>query len=140
MFPAESFPAAYCEERAAADEVKRVARQQHQEAAKKTQAAASPQTQSTQLATPQNLTQAFLQRPPLTRPNSSGFLGNIFQGFVRAASASPSSSSSSSQSATPVTGDAKGAMGVNAMRLTAEMEKLKAEQNRDTDICAMPSW
>ncbi|KAK4544176.1 hypothetical protein LTR36_004386 [Oleoguttula mirabilis] len=126
MFPADSFPAAYCEERAAADEVKHIARQQ-QEAFKKTQASAS-QAQSAQPATPQNLTQAYLQRPPLTRPNS--VLGNIFQGFVRAASTSPASS----QAATPTTGDVKGARGVNPTSLTAEMEKLRAEQSRDTDI------
>ena len=125
MFSVESFPAAYCEERAAADDVKRAAGKQ-QELVKKIQGT-TPQAQQ---SAPKNLTQAYLQRPPLSRPNSSGFLGNIFQGFVRAASTSPSSS----QSPTPVRGDVQGAIGVNATTLTAEMEKLRAERMRDVDI------
>ncbi|KAK5134790.1 hypothetical protein LTR08_006165 [Meristemomyces frigidus] len=131
MFSVESFPATYCEERAAADEVKRTTMQQ-QEPAKKTQVA-TPQPQQ---SVPQNLTQAYLQRPPLSRPNSSGFMGNIFQGFVRAASTTPPSS----QSSTPVSGDVRGAVGVNPTTLTAEMEKLRAERMRDVDICSMPTW
>ena len=125
MFSVESFPATYCEERAAADDAKRTAGKQ-QEMVKKAQETTSQPQQSA----PQNLTQAYLQRPPLSRGNSAGFLGNIFQGFVRAASTSPSTS----QSPTPVRGDVQGTVGVNATTLTAEMEKLRAERMRDVDI------
>lgn len=129
----ESFPASYCEERAAADEAKRAVRQV-QEPAKETRPSIT-RTQSAQPSTPQNLGLPLLRRPPLTRPNSSGFMGNIFQG-LRAAS----TSASSSQSVTPTKGDVKGAMGVNAKSLTAEMEKLRAEQNRDADIVCCPIY
>ena len=117
----------------AADEARRIAKRQEQETAK-----AQPQT------TPQSTTQAILQRPSLTRPNS--VLGNIFQGFVRAASAtpsaSPSMSSSPAQAKTPTGGNGNGASGVNAASLSAEIEKLKAERMRDVDIvcCALPPY
>lgn len=126
MFPVDTLASSYCEERAAADEASRIMKQE-QEAAKKTQQPAQ--------AAPQNLTQAFLQRPPLSRPGSSGFLGNIFQGFVKAAATTPPMS----QSATPTTSNVEDAAGVNPTSLKAEIEKLRAEQMRDADYvrCAL---
>ncbi|KAI7279067.1 hypothetical protein KC345_g5567 [Hortaea werneckii] len=121
MFPVETLVPAYCEERAAENEAKRLARQQQQEAAKKQQESApATATQS-----------APIQRPPLSHTNSSGFLGNIFSGIMKSASATPSTAAS--QSPTPSKEASKNAAGVSATGVTAELEKLKSEQQRDVD-------
>jgi len=125
MFPVETLIPAYCEERAAENDAKRLARQQQQEAAKKQQetanaTATAPATQS-----------APTQRPPLSHTNSSGFLGNIFSGIMKSASATPSTAAS--QSPTPSKEASKNAAGVSATGVTAELEKLKSEQQRDVD-------
>ncbi|TKA71297.1 hypothetical protein B0A55_07588 [Friedmanniomyces simplex] len=74
----DHLPPSYIEERLAADEAKRLAAQQQEAMQQKAQ-----QAQRQPQATPRNLTQALLQRPPLSRPNSSGFLGGIYQGFAK---------------------------------------------------------
>ncbi|KAK4565857.1 hypothetical protein LTR86_003706 [Recurvomyces mirabilis] len=137
MFPVESLPAAYLEERSAADQerfakLQQEAMQRAQDQQKRLQQPQSQQQQQQQrIPTPHNITQQLLQRPPLSRPNSSGVLGNIFQGFVKAASASPSPCQSTCTTPTP--GQAK-------QITTAELERIVAEQKRDADICAMPVW
>ncbi|KAI6895260.1 hypothetical protein KC318_g7625 [Hortaea werneckii] len=121
MFPVETLVPAYCEERAAENEAKRLARQQQQDAARKQQeTATATATQSAQT-----------QRPPLSHTNSSGFLGNIFCGIMKSASATPSTAAS--QSPTPSKEASKNAAGVSATGVTAELEKLKSEQQRDVD-------
>nr|POE86636.1 hypothetical protein CFP56_46820 [Quercus suber] len=88
---------------------------------------------------PQNPTQAFLQRPPLLRPNSTGFFGNLHQGFLRAATSSPTPSQQFPKSA-PVSGSSTPSNAttpnkeVNHAKLTAQMEKYIAEQKRDADM------
>ncbi|KAI7216205.1 hypothetical protein KC333_g4979 [Hortaea werneckii] len=123
MFPVETLVPAYCEERAAENEAKRLARQQQQEAAKKQQESATATATATQ--------SAQTQRPPLSHTNSSGFLGNIFSGIMKSASATPSTAAS--QSPTPSKEASKNAAGVSATGVTAELEKLKSEQQRDVD-------
>ncbi|GAB1730945.1 hypothetical protein NU195Hw_g4797t1 [Hortaea werneckii] len=120
MFPVETLIPAYCEERAAENDAKHLARQQQQEAAKKQQQEIAPATKS-----------ASTQRPPLSHTNSSGFLGNIFSGIMKSASATPSTAAS--QSPTPSKEASKNAAGVSATGVTAELEKLKSEQQRDVD-------
>ncbi|KAK0250698.1 hypothetical protein LTS09_014247 [Friedmanniomyces endolithicus] len=119
----DHLPPTYIEERLAADEAKRLAALQQEAIQQRAQQAKQQQI------TPRNLTQALLQRPPLSRPNSSGFLGGIYQGFMRAASASPSPlpSPGPTPCATPPPGQVKPVMSVEA-------EKLIAEQKRDADI------
>ncbi|KAK3625433.1 hypothetical protein LTR56_020436 [Elasticomyces elasticus] len=121
-------PPTYIEERLAADEAKRLAALQQEMLQHKAQQAREQQI------TPRNLTQALLRRPPLSRPNSSGVLGGIYQGFVKAASAGPSPlvSPLSTPCATPPPG-------MNKQVNSAEMERLIAEQKRDADIQLKPS-
>ncbi|KAI6910893.1 hypothetical protein KC318_g2955 [Hortaea werneckii] len=126
MFPVETLVPAYCEERAAENEAKRLARQQQQEAAKKQQQETAAAT-----ATAAQSEFAQTQRPPLSHTNSSGFLGNIFSGIMKSASATPSTAAS--QSPTPSKEASKNAAGVSATGVTAELEKLKSEQQRDVD-------
>ncbi|RMY70274.1 hypothetical protein D0863_05901 [Hortaea werneckii] len=126
MFPVETLVPAYCEERAAENEAKRLARQQQQEAAKKHQQETAAAT-----ATAAQSEFAQTQRPPLSHTNSSGFLGNIFSGIMKSASATPSTAAS--QSPTPSKEASKNAAGVSATGVTAELEKLKSEQQRDVD-------
>lgn len=119
MFPVDTIPAHYYEERQAADQAKRLAKLQEQQIQERAQAAQKA-------AHPQNLTQALLQRPPLSRPVSSSVLGNIFQGFVKAASQqnSPVMSPAMSPATTP-----------SAKVMTREEhEALIAEKKRDGDI------
>ncbi|EMC94270.1 hypothetical protein BAUCODRAFT_36738 [Baudoinia panamericana UAMH 10762] len=131
MFPGDSMPAIYFEERSA-DQKLKFERQQQEAMQKAQRHLQAPQPQK---PAPQNLTQAILQRPPLSRPVSTGVFGNIFQGFVKVAS--PISSPAHSPCATPMPGQAKELQAVN---ISKEMEKLIAEQKRDADICAMPTW
>lgn len=109
MFPADSLPAAYYEERAAAEQLQRAASEQQGD------------TQKTSTASTSSLGQALMQRPPISRPNSSGLLGNLFQCIVKPGSMTPS------PCATPMPGQAK-------QIAATEMERLIAEQKRDTDI------
>nr|POE72934.1 hypothetical protein CFP56_30873 [Quercus suber] len=102
-------------------------------------AAASANAKSTEPKKPQNPTQAFLQRPPLLRPNSTGFFGNLHQGFLRAANNSPTPSQQFPKSA-PVSGTSTPSNAttpnkeVSHAKLTAQMEKYIAEQKRDADM------
>ncbi|KAF2764102.1 hypothetical protein EJ03DRAFT_356075 [Teratosphaeria nubilosa] len=125
MFPADLFPPAYCEERLKADEAKRK-EQEHAAALKQAMGKLQQQQQQQQQQAAQTgvTGQPRLQRPPLSRPGSNGFFGNMWQGFVK--THSPTSSGTS----TPATaGNAK---------LTPE----QAERMLDADICvnAMRPW
>jgi hypothetical protein len=112
MFPVDVFPPVYCEERLKDTEAKR---KLEQEQAAKQAMVAQQQPQATQRPQGHSLTQALLQRPPLSRPVSSAVLGNIWQGFVSAKSAH----------ATPTP-----AQGGAAPGLTPE----QAEKMREADI------
>lgn len=128
MFPVDSLPTAYCEERSAAEAARLAARQQEEVLRKAQQAKQQPQ----QLE-PQNLTQAVLQRPQLARPGA-GVMGNIFQGFVRAASASPSRSPSHTPAPTP---SQEKSASASMAAVSEEMEKYIAEKKRDADIVSI---
>jgi hypothetical protein len=93
MFPVETLPAQYCEEREAA---RKLAEEQRC-AAEATQVKAPVATQQ---ASPGSLAQA-LQPRPLSRPGSSSVLGSIFQTFKRVNSGPGSPAASISPSATP---------------------------------------
>ena len=181
MFPIDSLPAQYFEEREAAETAKRLARlqqqnEQIQRSASQTptlpelHGAVAPHTSlpSSSSSLPYNkspssssnsipfappLPPALLhhhqQRPPLHRPESSGFLGNIFQGFVRAASQSPrlpnntepplppnASRSGASTPAAPICVQRRTTM------TQAELDAWVAEKKRDADIvsfCPVPT-
>ncbi|KAF2721117.1 hypothetical protein K431DRAFT_303764 [Polychaeton citri CBS 116435] len=97
MFPVDSLPPQYCEDRIAADKAKRDMERQRQlvaleEAAKQIHQITSQQRHQQQQ--PSSLSDAMRQqRPPLSRPASSSFLGNVFQGFVKARSSPPTTPS-----------------------------------------------
>ncbi|KAK3707338.1 hypothetical protein LTR37_012182 [Vermiconidia calcicola] len=117
MFPIETLPSQYYEERAAAVEAARQLAQQQKEAAVQAQNSAPAAT--------------------LPRPGSSSVLGNIFQGFAKRASSTPASSGT----ATPVAPATQAAQKLSLEREKREMEALLAEMHRDTDrYCALPSW
>jgi hypothetical protein len=101
MFPIDSIPAAYHEEREAADSGKRLAHIQQQQA-KVHAAQVAAALKAAQQAQP-TTQQPSAQRPPLTRPVSSTVFGNIFQGFVRSAQSTPQARSIASGSTTPIT-------------------------------------
>ena len=128
MFPVESLPAAYLEERSAAEK-ERFAKLQQEAMQRAQDQQKRVQSMQQRIPTPQNITQQLLQRPPLSRPNDSGVLGNIFQGFVKAASASPSPCQSTCTTPTP---------GQARQISTAELERIVAEQKRDADIVCWP--
>ncbi|WPH03775.1 Hypothetical protein R9X50_00665800 [Acrodontium crateriforme] len=139
MFPVESLPSAYYEERANTDAARRTAQQQ-QEALRRTQQVALQKLASTAThnvsraqpqAQPQHLMQnSHLQRPQLSRPASSGLLGNLFQGFSRSATPTCTPAGTPSiEKKEPV-----------CIPMSDEMERLIAEKKRDADICAMPAW
>ncbi|KAK5116164.1 hypothetical protein LTR62_008490 [Meristemomyces frigidus] len=134
MFPGEMMPASYIEDRTAADDAARFAKLQ-QEAMRRAQeqqkATQAQQQQQRTPYTPQNLTQQLLSRQPMASPGSSGLMGNIFQGFVRAASASPSPSQSQCTTPTPAQS--------HTMQITvAEMERRMKEKERDAQVACMP--
>ena len=78
----------------------------------------------------------------MVRNGNSGartaYNGNLLQGIVKATSAAPSSVTS--HSCTPSKESGQNQKGVSAMSVSAELEKLRAEQQRDVDICAFPQW
>ncbi|KAK3712112.1 hypothetical protein LTR37_009203 [Vermiconidia calcicola] len=116
MFPIETLPSQYYEERAAAAEAARQLAQQQKEAAVQAQNSAPAAT--------------------LPRLGPSSVLGNIFQGFAKRAS-----STTSSGTATPVAPATQAAQQLSSEREKREMEALLAEMHRDTDrYCALPSW
>lgn len=141
MFPVETLPAQYFEERAAAAEAARKLAMEQKEAAAKAaaQQAAQYQTQQRQ-SRPQPFAQVPLSAaalsqafpPPLAQTATNGVLSNIFQGLVRRHT-SPVSSLASSRSHTP------GAHARMSEQERREAEAL-AELKRDTDICAAPGW
>lgn len=134
MFPVDSLPASYYEEREAADSAKRLAHIQEQHAKAQAQAAASAQNGQTT----QRPSATCLQRPQMSRPVSSSVLGNIFQGFVKAASQSPPSAPGkdcghASGTSTPAhTPPAK-------VTTQAELEKMM-ERQKDADIVSFRAW
>lgn len=143
MSPVEILPPTYLESRLAAEAAKRRAQEEKAAMASKPSARESNglkenNTTSIKVPTiplqpnerfrPHNLTQAMLQRPSLSRPASSGFLGNVYQGFVRAAHSAPPSHHGSTVT-TPTFEKAE-----PVMKLTPEMEKMIAEKKRDADI------
>jgi len=84
MFPVETLPAHYVEERVAAEKARRLAEQQQEEAMRQQgQAQAQSQAQQQTISktpTPASVAQAL--QAPTSRPGPS-VLANIFQGFVR---------------------------------------------------------
>lgn len=132
MFPVDSIPAQYFEEREAAEVAKRMARMQEQQA--KAQGAAvqaalnEPRAQRPQA--PRSLSQAHLQA--MRSPASSTVFGNIFNGFAKGSSPAKSATSGTT---TPVT--------TPPAKITtqADIERLMAERKRDADyVGSSPGW
>jgi len=118
MFPGDYLPSVYCEDRAAADEAKRLARLQQEHALQQAQKVASQKGAQMQN---QNLNQS-----------TSGLLGTFVQGLMpgfgpRSATTSPSQSQASTPLPTP-------RQEKTAASMSEEMEKLIAEKKRDADI------
>ncbi|KAI5365085.1 hypothetical protein Slin15195_G046220 [Septoria linicola] len=132
MFPVESIPAAYHEEREAADSAKRLAHLQQQQAKAQAASVAAALRNAQQ---DKASTQTLLQRPPLSRPASTTVLGNIFQGFVRSSQSPPPARGAASGCTTPVTTPP-------AKLITqADLERQMAERKRDADIVgSSPGW
>ncbi|CAK4033133.1 Hypothetical predicted protein [Lecanosticta acicola] len=136
MFPVDSLPASYYEEREAAEAAKRLALLQEQHA--KAQAQATAVSSAANGQTQLRPSAACLQRPQISRPASSSVLGNIFQGFVKAASQNPPQPPSkdcghASGSSTPAhTPPAK-------IMTQAELEKMM-ERQKDADIVNFRPW
>lgn len=132
MFPVDSLPATYYEEREAAEVAKRLATLQQQQAKAHTETCAPSSTTS-------DKQQSCLQRPQMSRPPSSSVLGNIFQGFVRSRNNSPppahgQDKSSSSGACTPTnTPPAK-------FMTKAQIAETLAEKKRDEDIVGFRAW
>ncbi|GAB7360671.1 hypothetical protein MBLNU230_g0550t1 [Neophaeotheca triangularis] len=165
MFPADSLPLTYYEDRAAAEQARRTAAPPPTSApAKSTPHNLTPATQRPKLAHSQ--TSPYLQnappavRPPLSRGHSStstsgGFLGTVYQGFVKANSTCNTPPTGGNY--TPmrlhqlqkakaqnqgVEADAlKEALLEEKRRMLSERdnERLR-ERTRDADICTYPSW
>jgi hypothetical protein len=114
MMPIDVFPPSYCEERSREYEEKR---KQKEEALKQAQAQSAQHVpQPTHI---KSLAQALPQRPALSRPNSSGFLSNLFQGFRQPIAPQPSSGATTPQ-----------------LKDTIDAAKEHAERMREADICA----
>lgn len=132
MFPVESLPSAYYEERANTDAAKRMAQQQQEALRRAQQVALQKSAQAVahnaSQAQPQHLMpNSHLQRPQLSRPASSGFLGNLFQGFSRSATPTCTPAGTPSiEKKEPV-----------CIPLSDEMERLIAEKKRDADIVSL---
>ncbi|EME82165.1 uncharacterized protein MYCFIDRAFT_211559 [Pseudocercospora fijiensis CIRAD86] len=131
MFPIDSMQAQYFEEREQAEAAKRLAHIQEQRAKAQTAAVQSalnePRAQRSQA--PRSLSHAHLQ--PMTSPNSSTVLGNIFHGFARGTSPAKSASSGSSTPATtpPV-----------KVMTQADIERMM-EKKKDADyVGSSPGW
>ena len=124
MFPVETLPAQYCEEREAA---RKLANEQKSAA----DAARVKAPLATQHASPGSLAQA-LQPQPLSRPGSSSVLGSIFQNFKKANSAplSPAPSATPSRTQTPVLQTA-----VDKQKAACEGAKKDSEQ-----YPSLPGW
>ncbi|CAK1365664.1 hypothetical protein CB0940_09849 [Cercospora beticola] len=132
MFPVDSLPAAYHEEREAADAARRLAHIQQQQAKAQAAAVAGALKNASQ---DKPCTQSLLQQPQLSRPASTTVLGNIFQGFVRSSQSPPPAKGSISGCSTPVTTPP-------AKIITqADIERQMAERKRDADIVgSSPGW
>ena len=128
MFPVETLPAQYCEEREAArklaEEQKRAAEAAHDQA-----------PVATQQASPASLAQA-LQPRPLSRPGSSSVLGSIFQNFKRVNSGPLSPAVSTAPSATPSRAQTP------VLQTVTDREKAQCEVvKKDSDqYPALPGW
>ncbi|KAM3418052.1 hypothetical protein BST61_g6258 [Cercospora zeina] len=132
MFPIDSIPAAYHEEREAADAARRLAHIQQQQAKAQAAAVAGALKNAQDKQCPQSFAQ---QPPPLSRPASTTVLGSIFQGFVRTSQSPPPAKGSISGCSTPVTTPP-------AKIITqADIERQMAERKRDADIVgSSPGW
>lgn len=95
MMPIDVFPPTYCEERSREYEEKRKLKEQ---ALKQAQAQAQSAQHAPQPSHLNSAAQAWPQRPALSRPNSSGFLGNLFQGLRQPIAAQPLSGAATPQS------------------------------------------
>lgn len=82
MFPVETLPAHYVEERVAAEKARRLAEKQQEEAMRQQAQALTQSTQQTPSKTPTPASVAQALQAPTSRPGPS-VLANIFQGFVR---------------------------------------------------------
>ncbi|KAK4621316.1 hypothetical protein CLAFUW4_06637 [Fulvia fulva] len=132
MFPVDSLPATYYEEREAAEVAKRLAALQQQQAQSQTQTCASPSTAS-------DKPQACLRRPQMSRPPSSSVLGNIFQGFVRSRNNSPPPSHAQDSTSPSGTCTPTSTPPVKIMT-KAQIAEMLAEKKRDEDIVGFRAW
>lgn len=163
MFPADSLPPTYFEDRAAAAEQTRrsnistaptstpfqtlpTSTPAHQQRPKLTTAQTSPHLQaphSTPAAT----------RPSLSRGTSSGFLGTVYQGFLKSHSACSTPPTGGSYTPTKFLQKKAANQGVEADALKEALMQEKRrmgahsmqgrereEKTRDADICSFPSW
>lgn len=137
VFPVDSIPAVYHEEREAADSAKRQAHIQQQQAkVHAAQVAAALKAPAAEQAKPSANTPP--QRPQLTRPVSTVF-GNIYQGFARSSQSTPQPRSIASGSSTPVTTPpAKVVTQAELERDMARAQKL-ADRRQGADIVG-PGW
>lgn len=138
VFPVDSIPAVYHEEREAADSAKRQAHIQQQQAKlHAAQVAAALKAPAAEQAKPSANTPP--QRPQLTRPVSSTVFGNIYQGFARSSQSTPQPRSIASGSSTPVTTPpAKVVTQAELERDMARAQKL-ADRRQGADIVG-PGW
>jgi hypothetical protein len=142
MYTIDSLPTPYFEERSAAEAAQRA--QEQNAKAQAISVAAALKASSSQHGGSEARAQKLLQhqRPPLSRPVSTGgggVLGNIFQGFVRTTSQSPPPSGSkgaASGSSTPVTTPpAKVVTQADLERMMAEQQKKHVDY-----IGSSPGW
>lgn len=143
MSPSDVLPPVYIESRLAAEEAKRRAQEEKevQQAQARTSALLAAaerrlnnislthevQQQNERLRA-RNLTQAMFQHSSNQRPTSSGFLGTVYQGFMRA-SGSAASSQPASAVTTPTNEKCE-----PLMKTRGYTEKEIAEKKRDADI------
>ncbi|EME42858.1 hypothetical protein DOTSEDRAFT_132131 [Dothistroma septosporum NZE10] len=132
MFPVDSLPATYYEEREAADVAKRHVMLQRQQAKPQPEAGASSSPCS-------DKPQPSLQRPPMSRPPSSSVLGNIFQGFVKSRNNSPPPAHGQGKSCSSGTTTPTKTPPTNIMT-KAQIAEMLAEQKRDEDIVGFRAW
>lgn len=139
MFTVDSIPSSYFEEKSAAYAAKLKREQEEAVKAKATSCSSTPSTtssssrsntppqQTTQPAqgpSPQTLTQAILQRQSKTRQAPPGFLGGVFQGFAKAASAPASAAGTPHREK-------------SLAELEVLMKKREADNRRDADIVSL---
>ena len=140
MFPVDSIPAAYHEEREKLDSAKRTAHIQQQQA-KVHAAQVAAALKAAKAAQDKPTTQTSQQRPPLTRPVSSTVFGNIFQGFARSNTSTPQARSIASGSTTPVSTPPAKIVSQADIERDMLMASLRArEENKTGQDYAGPGW